>query len=614
MAEDETAEVRGGTVTSDDGKKVRRVRARDFNKLADEVKQTFNDRKDRRRDLEKDWDEIDRQVRMEAVPASTRVDDGTDRTWMAAVEMPWQASSLDILPKDTMRLIFPPGDDWYKTHVILDDEWIEKVMELGLIAGVKDDPGVGRIEQVDADMILKSVLEHFHNQYDFRRAWKNMINEAVKYGTYAGRALLVDIPEFTEDFRGTHGRLRPIPALVPVSIRNLLLDDSVQHALHEGKVIRPAHIRQWFQRLEDLKRAAKQGARADENGGWMPAMLNKMKPLEEGDKKDHVELLEMEGDMMIERADEVIYLPNHIITVAVGNMARVVRLRAVKTPFRSYLTGVYDQDDIRSVYGSCPLLKGRPLQVAGTEIANRMINSAALNAEPTVAYDADDTQLTADGGPVFAPGKLIKADNPDSIREFRGGDLGAFFGTWNGIKQAYEETLHIQDPRRGADVKSHTTAFANQLVQARSLLPTEDFALDVEASPVVNWLYRHHALAIMALDKPTEIRVSARGVDGHFLLQKEHIDVGANFTVEGSRGLLTREEKKTEFVTYYRTMVETAQLKSRIPGAPLPNFKELDAELAALHGITDAARFTIDPDAEPEAAAQAAPTEGFEEE
>ncbi|KKL28969.1 hypothetical protein LCGC14_2369800, partial [marine sediment metagenome] len=42
MAEDETAEVRGGTVTSDDGKKVRRVRARDFNKLADEVKQTFN--------------------------------------------------------------------------------------------------------------------------------------------------------------------------------------------------------------------------------------------------------------------------------------------------------------------------------------------------------------------------------------------------------------------------------------------------------------------------------------------------------------------------------------------------------------------------------------------
>lgn len=593
MAETE-ATAAGGSVTTKDGKKTRRVMQRDFNRLADEIRQVFNDRKARRKDLETQWDEIDRQVKMEAIPASTRADDNTDRTWMAAVEMPWQASSLDILPKDTMRLIFPPGDDWYDTHVVLTDEWIERISELTLLAGVEGDPGIGRVDQESANMIVKSALEHYHSQYDFRRAWKNLLTEATKYGTYGARGMLVDIPEFTEDFRGPRGRARPVPALVPVSIRNLYLDDTAQNALHEGKVIKPAHIRHWWQRLEDLKRAAKRGVKADQNAGWMPAALNKMEANEEGDKKDHVEILEMEGDIVIDRDDGLIYLPNHILTVAVGSEARVFRLRPVKTPFRSYITGVYDQDDITSPYGSSPLLKGRPLQVTGTELANRMINSAALNAEPSIGYDSDDTKLLASRGPTMAPGTQWESDNPEAVREFRGGDVGALFAAWQGVKQAYEETLHIQDPRRGADVKSHTTAFANQLVQARSLLPTEDFALDVEAGPVANWLYMEFELAKMALKEPTIVYVNALGVDGHFELQAEHIDVEANFTVEGSRGILSREEKRANFMAYYRLQLETAPLKAQIPGAKLPNFEELDAELAARFGITDAARFFVE--------------------
>lgn len=602
MAEEEDELVAvGGEVTSNDGKKKRRVMQRDFNTLADYVEQTFTDRKDKRRDLEKDWDEIDRQVAMRAIPASTRADDGTDRKWMAAVEMPWQASSLDILPKDTMRLIF--AEDWYSPHVVLTDEWAASIQDLPLIAGVADNPGIGVVDQESADLIVKAAIDHYFGQYDVRRAWKNLLTEATKYGTYAGRALLVDIPEFTEDFRGARGRNRPIPALVPVSMRNLYLDDSVQNALHEGKVIKPAHIRRWWQRLEDLKRAAKRGVKADENGGWMPAALNGMKaPTEskDGDKKDHVELLEMEGDLVMDRADGLIYLPNHIVTVAVGNVARIVRLRKIKTPFRSYITGVYDQDDITSPYGTCPLLKGRPLQVAGTELANRMINSAALNAEPAIGYDADDTELIAAGGPTMAPGSQFKTENADGIREFRGGDVGAMFAAWQGMKGAYEETLHIQDPRRGSDVKSHTTKFANQLVQARSLLPTEDFALDVEAGPVVNWLYMNWELVKMALKRPTVVYVNGLGVDGHFELEAKHLDVEANFTVEGSRGIVSKEQKAADFQSFYRIQVETATLKAQIKGAPMPDFGALDTELAARFGITDSAKFFIEQDRQDE--------------
>tara|TARA_Y100000310_G_scaffold322829_1_gene382386 strand:+ start:150 stop:2027 length:1878 start_codon:yes stop_codon:yes gene_type:complete len=595
MAED-TAKAARGTVTTRDGKKTRRVMARDFNKLANEVKQLYDDRKARREDLEKHWDEIDRQVEMEAEAATTRADDGTDRSWMAAVEMPWQASSLDILPKDAMRLIFPPGDDWYQPHVILTDEWAEKIAQLPLLAGVEGDPGLGNVDQESADMIIKAVMEHYHSLYDFRKAWKALLTEAAKYGTYVGREMLVDIPVFTQDYRGPRGRAMPVPALIPTSIRNVYLDDTVQDALHEGKAIKPAHIRHWWQRLEDLKRAAKRGAKADENAGWMPAALNKLKPRDSGDRKDHVELLEMEGDLVIDRDDGLIYLPDHIVTVASGNEARVVRLRPIKTPFRSYITGVYDHDDINSPYGTCPLLKGRPLQVIGSELANRGTNSAALDAEPAIAYDSDDTQLDADGGPMIAPGSKFQADNPDSIREIRGGDVGAIFAAFNGMKQSYEETLHIQDPRRGSDVKSHTTAFANQLVQARSLLPTEDFALDVESGPIISHLYMTFELVKLALKQPTTVYVNALGVDGHFELTKEHVDVECTFTVEGSRGIQSREEKRANFMAYYRLQLETAALKAQIPGAKLPNFEELDAELAARFGITDAARFFLEPE------------------
>ena len=90
----------------------------------------------------------------------------------------------------------------------------------------------------------------------------------------------------------------------------------------------------------------------------------------------------MEGDLVIPRSGKDIPVTNWIVTVAVGNHARVVRWRQQPLPFRSYITGVYENDQLNDVYGSSPLTRGRPIQEAGTEIPIGMGNVAFLKGDP----------------------------------------------------------------------------------------------------------------------------------------------------------------------------------------------------------------------------------------
>lgn len=567
----------------------RKILGRDFQRLADFVKDEKDRRKQNRKHREEKWEEIDRQLALRAKPSQTRAGDNTDRAWMSAIELPWQAGARETLVADVMRLIFQ-GNDWYSAHALLTDEYAERVGDLNLVPGNKapDEAQGTKVTQDTADLIVKSVLDHFHSRYDVRRSWTAIIGEAHSYGTFVGRAGLLNLRVVSTDERGVRGKNKKIPVLIPVSIKNLYLDDSVQNALHEGQILQPTYIRAWWQKLEDLKRASLQQGR-----GWIPGALKGLKESNEKNREGHVELLEMEGDIVIPRSQRNFDLPNHIVTIAVGSDTRVIRLRPREMPFPSYITGVYERDQIDDTYGSSPLTRGRPIQVAATEIANRMINVAVLQAEPPVSYDPDDTPLIAEGGPLIAPSAQWKSSAPDRIVVHKIGDLPALFEIFRGLKVDYEQITRIDDPRRGAELKSHTTGFAADLAQSRSLLPTEDFAIEVEVGPVQTWLYMHFELAKKALGSGTTVFVNTRGAKGHFELTREHMPEKADFTVEGAGGLVSKRERRETFLAFYKTMVETAVLKAQM-GAPLPDFAALDRELAAQFGIADAERFIRD--------------------
>ena len=87
---------------------------KDFSSIAESIIQEWTDRKKRRGDLEKHWDEIDRQLRMQPelshkTDVKGKVIKGME--WLPEIELPLQAQTLEILTADVRRLLLPNDGD-----------------------------------------------------------------------------------------------------------------------------------------------------------------------------------------------------------------------------------------------------------------------------------------------------------------------------------------------------------------------------------------------------------------------------------------------------------------------------------------------------------------------
>jgi len=93
------------------------LNSQDFlDKTAHQISQDYRYRRNDRKQLEEQWDEIDRQVSMKAKPSnidkkSGRAAPGSE--WMPFIELPWQAQTLELIPADARRLQFPSERKWF---------------------------------------------------------------------------------------------------------------------------------------------------------------------------------------------------------------------------------------------------------------------------------------------------------------------------------------------------------------------------------------------------------------------------------------------------------------------------------------------------------------------
>ncbi|KKN23983.1 hypothetical protein LCGC14_0899450 [marine sediment metagenome] len=565
----------------------KKILRRDLKTIAEWIVEEYEHRKnsETRRDREKNWKEVDRQVKMEALPRVSRDEKDRRLDWMSAIELPLQAHALEILADDTMRLLFPPKPIWFRPVAELDDEWAEFIEQNPLISG-KNVPPVGIADQDTANIIVHSTLNHFHNQYDFRGHWMKIIIEAMKYGTFVGRLGVVRRDIITNQYAGVTEKTRKIPVLIPVSIKNLFLDDSPQYVFHEGLAIQPSFIRRWWQRKSDLMAAAKA---APDSAGWRRKELAALKVSKDSKTKNHVEVLEYEGDIFISRTKgEDIELVNQIITVGIGGPPEVIRMRELTHSFRSYITGVYLDDEANSVYGSSPLMKGRPLQAAASEMANRMIDAAVLNTEPPIAWLDSDRHLKSIGGPVIGPGEQWRSDEPDSVRPQKIGDPNALSGVLGLMLGEYEDVIGVKDPRRGGGPKSHTTEGAAIIAASRGVLRTEEFAGRMEQAPIRTWLYMEYEL-IKDILKNTSIFVNMRGVEGHIEIDRKYLPSSSDFIVEGSRGFIAKRERAANLVQFVTLTTNLTGLINQ-GGVPRELAKEILQQVAEELDIVDAER------------------------
>ena len=578
----------------------------EWKRIAEYVKDEWQRRKGAREaaGFDQQWAEIDRQVSMTPRP---RVDAegrplsaGTE--WMFDLELHLQAQALEMLTADTRRLLFPSDRNFYSAHAALDDKVLQAIEEDDeLIPGMTPEnlkvkkegdlvmnaagkeTGIADQELVDA--IVEGVLDYFHGLYDMRTNWDLTNGDAFKYGTWAARCRRVSYPKAIRDYRGVAAERKIGPVFIPRPIKNVYLDDTAAACLLEGMHVAPGHIEWWRQNIYDLKMAAMKGdsSPTNENGGWCKQDCYELEPVTKTDTM--VDLLEFEGDMIVPRSDGgSIYLPNCIVTVAIGfGGPCVCRYREREFDFNSYLIGNYHRPDMQTLYGDGPLKYGYPLQRVATEGMNRLGDVAALHAMPPVKWDPSDFRLAAAGGPRIAPGAMWESTGKVEVVEI--GDPKAMALMVQAMNKAHEDATGVNNVRLGGQIKSHTTASANDQELTRGLVRTVDYCTTLMDGPMTSFLYMEWEMARKSIPAKGQM-IYIPKLSTYLLVKPEHLPETVWFEVHGAAGPLEEREAQMKKMNALMLVLKTLPLAQQA-GAPMPNIGLLQRKILTDGGWTD---------------------------
>ncbi len=514
-------------------KKHRRFDDRDWKYLAEFVVGEFEKRKnsDKRKERERQWKEIDRQIEMKPDTQFKKMPNGeTDKTkaWMAEMELPLQAQALEVLTADARRLMFPDSGPWFRAHAEMTDEYLEKVNFKGLVHG--DQMQVpSEMNQDNCDKLAEGYLAHIFRQYDHKSRFDKINAESFKYGMGIGRARMETKSIYINEIRGVRREKQKLPVLVPVSIKSLYPDDP-KPSMHTSQVLGPAHIAHEFIRYENLALAASKGSDDPENedGGWMADQLKRVIP----DKDGYVQVLEMEGDIIVPRKTvRSVVIPGAIITVAMGGPEKgnntatraVVRFRFRKQPWSSYLFFPYHYEGADDFYPTSPLMKGRPIQMAATDALNRLMDSAAIKNAPPVGYDRNNQTFANSGGPEIYPYAQWETSDPVTVYQQIGGDPAALLQVFNQHVSLYAELTGVLPARLGAQTVSHTTAYSKQAELQRGATRTVDYVNQSGEGPILQWLDMAYRMGRNEIGSKEDVTFWIDAYGGFVNVEKEQL-------------------------------------------------------------------------------------------
>ncbi len=573
--------------TSDETEKAdseRKLTDADWSAIAEWAVAEKQVRQSARRDLEKQWKEIDRQLAMKAKGRS--IISGSEKDWYPAIEEPLQFNALEVIEADVMNGIFPATQpSWYTVTGDTSGSFYEDNKG----ADVVQEGVPVKLDQESVDAILKATIDYYHECYDFRMRIALFVAEMIKYGTGPGRVKMVTPGQFTYEYRDT-GNYKG-PAFLPYSIRNTYLDDTPALVMHEGITVAPLLIRTENRLHDDLKLAIEKGG---SSRGWNEEEFEKLEAKKGKDKRGTVDLIELEGDLIVPRSGkDSLILPNTRTLIGVsGGGPAVIRFEENKESWHSHVVGYYMRQDVDSAYGVSPLMKGWPIQEAASFVLNDVLATSALAAKPPIPYDRNDSQLAASGGPDIYPGAQWPSDNPQALVPIKVANPAELFNVYAGLIKKYEELTQANDPRRGAGVKSHTTTGAHQIDTMRSLVRTDNFVQSICDGPLPTILYMEYAMIREAVGKKGKyIPIDAVGMKGFIKVTKDLLPKRVNFRVFGAAGVADQAEKKQSFfaaanfaIQLYAAAVQT--------GKPIDiDFVALITEAFEIAGHQDAARF-----------------------
>ena len=566
-----------------------RVGDKDFKKAAEDIKQQADERQKARKDREKQWAEVDEQLKMSEEHAfkvrAKRTDNQRDRAggdWLPAFVLPHQSTALEVLTSDARRMMLPEGKNWFEASSNMTDEIAEKYAEPGLFEG--DTRGGTNITQEELNAICEATLQHNHRKYDVGATMDILNAEAMKYGEFAARLKEVTGKTYSEDYRGVWNNERKYVALSPVSMKNTYPDESCQNLMGEGLEIQPSWIRCYRQKVKDIKLAARRGSTDPEDqisGGWMAKNVKKLES--PNTRTNDVEVIEFEGDLIIERSRDDIELFNKIVTVAIEkNGPMVIRYRDQKMPFRSYVHGVYHYEGKDAKVS--PLVKAAPLHNAMSEIFNRLIAVSVLHAEPPISHSPDDRWFQSHYGPQIFPRAVWQSVTGITVHQI--GDPEKLLTVFLAMLRMYEELTGVTAPRTGAQTKSHQTAFAIDQEISRGQIRTVDYVRSTMRGAMTNWLHMEWDI-LRKIMKPETIYVPR--MNAYVNVSKDMLP-DCVFDVYGAAGPMeeAREEQKRQ--ASMMLALQTEQVARQLGARPL-NLDKIRQEILREGGWADASGF-----------------------
>ncbi|KKK63361.1 hypothetical protein LCGC14_2995060, partial [marine sediment metagenome] len=298
---------------------------KDLSSIAEMIIQEWKDRKKRREILEKHWDEIDRQLRMEPELSHKSDIKGNvlkGREWMPETELPLQAQTLEMLSADVRRLMFPNNRDSFNARAALTEKYLTRFNRAGSpFAGERPakDTGIhAELNQDNADRLAAAMITHWRSQYD-HRAHVGAINvQTLNKGFGVGRLRKVRRRILGHDARLGGSINQRIPVLVPRDVRKVYLDDNETSVMHEGETLGPNIIQEQSIRYSDLVASAEDAGEnhRDETSGYVKSQIQKLSV----DKSDDtIELIELEGDLIVDSGNSTLIIRDVVVTVAVGS-------------------------------------------------------------------------------------------------------------------------------------------------------------------------------------------------------------------------------------------------------------------------------------------------------
>lgn len=597
---------------ADTPKEAKTLRRNDWDHAAEYIFDELSTRKRKRQDKERIWNEVDRQVAQTPRPTNRdkngQIMPGTE--WQTFKELPWQAQSLELLSADSHRLLFPDDRNWFSAHASMSDQDLAGIDSNALVGGTPDILDERSVDISDIEAIIEGAHTHYQDTYKFRSAWDRMTISALKYGTMVGRARIAKLDDFSHEARGVVPSSQKIPALVPMDVRQVYLDDGPSTLQHSDQILPPSPIFCYKQRVTDLMLAASRGG-ADE--GWIAQNLKGV----EGDDGGYVEIAEYEGDIVIPRkTTDSIYLPNVIITAVSGKdstgkeLSRVIRYRDNPFKFSSYIIDVYHPDDFSTNYGTSPLIKGMPVQQAATDAFNRLCHAAILSTEPPIGYDSSDAVYAGNNGPRIEPRALWATLSRLEIHQI--GNPQELLQVYLALVQQFQEVTGVSAPRLGAQTKSHQTAFAVDSEIQRGVIRTVDFTRHMMYGGMRTWLSLEYEMIRKIIGEKKKGSPIYIPKLRHFLnVSKDVLPETVSYDVHGVSGPLEERDKQQQRLQALMTALQIEPLAQQSGGKPI-DVDRIRTDLLKEGGIDNASEYFVQRQAQGSAdgsplAAQAGP-------